>query len=83
MESDRVGDICILKPCPTCHHCAVIFECILHFVHEDASDTTENYLLWNRKNYPQISENVLAIDWVKEFNGRSINNCFFFYIAIL
>lgn len=34
-----------------------------------------------RRNYAQISENIWAVDWIAEFEGRSLNGYFLLVLS--
>ena len=81
-ESDRVGDVCVLEPFLRCHHCHVIFEYVLQLVQE-SSDSTGNNFIWCKEYYPQISANILTVDWSTVIYDRSINNYFLYLVSFL
>ena len=39
--------------------------------------------MWSRGNYAQISASIIAVDWITEFDGRSINENFLYLVDIL
>ena len=71
-EAKRGGHICVLEPFPKCHYCPITFEYVMQFVDEDANEGAR-YLMWSRENYAQILANIIAVDWIPEFDGMSIN----------
>ena len=81
-EADRVGNICVLEPFPECHHYPVTFEYVTQFNDEDANESA-SHLMWSRGNYTQISASIIAVYWITEFDGKSINESFLYFVDIL
>ena len=70
---NRVGEVCVLESFSRCYHCLIIFKYILQFVQEDSSDNMGNYFIFNKRSYSQILKNIMVVDWVTEFYGKSTN----------
>ena len=82
-EADRVGEVRVLEPFPRCHHCPVVCEYILQF------NITENFLnsseriLWSKGNYMRMSDNILAVDWDYEFDSKSLDECYTYFVHFM
>ena len=83
-ESDRVrvGEVCVLEPFPKCHHCPIVFEYVLQFDIPDGSSSKAVRILWSKGDYRKISDSILAVDWDFEFDSRSIEACFSYFVHI-
>jgi hypothetical protein len=74
-EDDRVGDVEVLAPFPHCGHCPVYFTYwFLHEVQENG--TVSPRRAWHRGKFSEINEHLSDIDWVFEFQERSVNDMF-------
>ena len=80
-ELDRIEDVSVLEPFPRCHHCPVVFEYDLQFADDD--DEVEEKHMWSKGNYARLSTSILAVDWLFEFDGRPVNDCFVYLAAVL
>ena len=78
---DRVN-VCVLKLFPVCHHCPVIFVYVWQFDNKDVT-ARMRHVVWSKKNYAQISENTWAVDWITEFEGRSLNRCYLYLVSFV
>ena len=81
-EWDRIGDVLVLEPFPRCHHCPVVCEYVLQFTGDNEDEVVEKRL-WSKGNYAELSNSILAVDWLFEFDGRSVNNCFLYLVGVL
>ena len=82
-ELDRIGDVSVLEPFSRCHHCLVVLEYVLQFTDNNDEDEADEKYLWSKGDYAKISASILAIDWVSEFDGRSMNDAFLYLVEIL
>ena len=63
----------MLEPFPRCHHCPVVFEYVLQFADDDEYEV-EGKCMWSKEDYARLSSSISAVDWLFEFDGRSIND---------
>ena len=79
-EMDRV-DVFVLASFPRCHHCPVVFEYVFQFDNNDSINS--EWLLWCKGNYGTISADVRSWDCEFDFAGRSIDECFQYFVSVL
>ena len=47
---------------------------VLQFTGDNGDEEVEK-CLWSKGDYAKHSAFILAVDWLFEFDGRSVNNC--------
>ena len=50
---------------------------------DDDRDEVEEKRMWSKGDYARLSTSILAVDWLFEFSGSPINDCFVYLVAVL
>ena len=82
---ERLGQIEVHPPLPSCHHGVVIFSYTLQSSVTDIvqQDSTGGARHWAKGNYRLISERLQEIDWETEFSGLDTQGMYTRFLEIL
>ena len=58
-------------------------EYILYFDIPCSFSNTTVCILWSKGDYKRMSNSILAVDWNFEFDSRSIEACFSYFVHVM
>ena len=73
-DPEFVVDSSICEPFPHCHHCPLVVGVAVSG--GDVSGETRLFRSWRRGDYDNINNELFLVDWVSEFEGLSVQNCY-------
>ena len=55
----------------------------MHFDTPGNVSNTNVHILWSKGDYRCISDSILAVDWEFEFDSRSLEACFSYFVQFM
>lgn len=72
-EKDRIGNVTIHHPLPSCDHCPVLFCYVFQSDLVECQPQTSQDYSWHRGNYDRLNELLAMVDW--DFELSLLNAC--------